>query len=373
MTYLDFNSTTPVDKRVLAAMLPYFEEEFANPASDHVSGLSAKEAVDKARLEMGRFIGAKTDEIIFTGGATEANNLALIGLATKDSKNRKHIITSRIEHPAILRPAEYLASLGFRITYVSVDRFGFVDIDDIRRHITSDTLLISIMTANNEIGTIEPIEAIGSLARDNGVYFHTDAAQAVGHIPINVDRMNIDLMSVSGHKFYGPKGIGCLFVRNRIPRVRLNPIIYGGGQERGLRSGTLNVPGIIGMAEACRLARREMRQNSERQRLLISRLLRNIREKRTDISINGPEEARLAHTINIEIPHIDNKWLMMKLKDICFSTGSACSVFHDEPSHVLLAIGLSQSRVNSSIRIGIGNNTTEADIDDFTNKLSKLL
>ncbi len=373
MTYLDYNSTTPVDRRVLDAMLPYFGVEFANPASEHLDGLRAKSAVDKARSEIARFIGAKDDEIIFTSGATESNNLALIGLATKDNKRRNHIITSKIEHPAILRPAEYLESTGYRITYVSVDKHGFVDIDEIRHHITSETLLISIMTANNEIGTIEPIEAIGSLARENGVYFHTDAAQAVGHIPINVDSMSIDLMSVSGHKFYGPKGIGCLFIRNRIPRVRLSPIIYGGGQEKGLRSGTLNVPGIIGMAEACRVARKEMKKNSDRHRFLVDKFYRTIKEKRSDITINGSEEVRLPHTINIEIPGIDNKWLMLKLKGICFSTGSACSVFHDEPSRVLLAIGLSQSRVNNSIRIGIGNNTTEADIDEFLEKFTELL
>jgi cysteine desulfurase len=373
MLYFDYNATTPVDNRVVDAMLPFFSKEFANPASEHQKGLSAKNAVDKAREVVASFIGAKSDEIIFTSGATEANNLALIGLALREKLNKNHIITSRIEHPAILKPAEYLESQGFRITYLPVDQYGLVNTDEIKASITDQTFLISIMMANNEIGTIEPIEEIGAIAKEHNIYFHTDAAQAVGHSPVNVDKMDIDLMSISAHKFYGPKGIGCLFIRNRVPRVRLLPIIYGGGQERGLRSGTLNVPGIIGMGEACKIARKEMKQDDLHNRYLINRLSTELIKKRKDIRINGHPDKRLSHTLNIEIPGVDNKWLMLKLKESCFSAASACSAYHDEPSHVLLAIGLTQKRINNCIRIGVGRMTTEHEIDTLISMLAELL
>ncbi|MBE3144917.1 MAG: cysteine desulfurase [Planctomycetes bacterium] len=373
MIYLDHNATTPVDKHVLEAMWPFFSEEYANPASEHQKGLISKNCVDRARENVAHFLGGRSDEIIFTSGATEANNLALIGLSLRAMPHRNHIITSSIEHPAVLAPAKHLESQGFRITYIPVDEYGLIDLDYLRSSITNQTFLISVMFANNEIGTIEPISEIGAIAKENNIYFHTDAAQAIGHIPVNVDKMNIDLMSVSAHKFYGPKGVGCLFVRNRIPRVILSPIIYGGGQEKGLRSGTLNVPGIVGMAEACKIAKKEMGQNSTHNRDLASQILIRLKKKRRDVKLNGHPELRLLHTINIEIPNIDNKWLVLKMKDFCFSTASACSAYHDEPSHVLSALGLSKEKISNCIRIGIGKGTTKEELEIFLNKLTSLI
>lgn len=374
MIYLDNNATTRVDKRVIDVMLPFFYEEYGNPSSDHARGVKAKAAVDKARNDIAKIIRAKTDEIIFSGGATESNNLALFGIAGKEKDSgKKHLIISNIEHPAILEPAKYLESIGYKVTRVSVNSEGIVNVSEIENNITSQTLLISIMTANNETGVIQPVQDIGKLARKHGVLFHTDAAQAIGHTPIDVDDMCIDLLSVSAHKFGGPKGIGCLFVRNRIPRVKLSPVNYGGGQERGIRPGTLNVPGIVGMAEACKIASVEMKGRNELYKNLISKLYSKLKKKRNDIRINGHQSNRLAHTLNLEIPGIDNKWLTLKLKEFCISTGSACSSTHDEPSHVLIAMGLSKKQASCSIRIGLGLDTNEADIDSFLSAVLSLI
>jgi len=373
MVYLDYNATTPVDKRVLRAMQPFFSDVYANPASDHASGVLAKRAVEESRERVANLIGAKSNEIIFTSGATEANNLALIGLALKHQGKKNHIITSRIEHPAILNPAKHLESMGFEITYISVDQYGVINIDELRKSITDQTFLVSIMYANNETGSIQPIKEIGDITRKQKIFFHTDAAQAVGHLSIKVDESNIDLMSMSAHKFYGPKGIGALFVRSRLPRVNLSSIVFGGGQERGFRSGTLNVPGIVGMGEACWIARKEMKRTHERSKKIIEKTLIKLKAKKETIKLNGHSVNRLPHTLNIEIPKVDNKWLSLKLKDFCFSTGSACSAFHDEPSHVLLAMGLNKDRIANCIRIGIGKTTTAQEVDLFVQELKRYI
>jgi len=360
-----------MDPRVKEAMDPFFCDNFGNPASDHMKGLNAKETVDRSRLEISNFIGAKEEEVIFTSCATESNNLSITGLGLKHRSKKNHIITTKIEHPSVLNPCQYLESQGFQVTYLSVDQCGLIDIDELTKEINDKTLLVSIIFANNEIGTVQNMEAIGEITREKGVYFHTDAAQAVGHMPINVDQLNIDLMSISAHKFNGPKGIGALFLRNRIPRVSLSPILFGGGQERGIRSGTLNVPLIVGMAEACKIAKKEMNKENERYRQLINRLKEGLFRYREDVQFHGHSTQRLAHNLNIEIPGVDNKWLTLKMKDFCFATGSACSELHDEPSHVLLAIGLDEDRISNCIRVSVGIKTTEDEIDFFLNEISK--
>lgn len=371
--YFDYNATTPIDERVLDQMLPFLRGSFANPASDHVMGLEAKNAVERARKEIAGLIGAKENEIVFTAGATESNNLAIFGLAKRYAGKKNHIISSKIEHPAVLEPLTKLEKEGFTITLLDVDNQGRISLDDLKSKITDQTFLISVMFANNEIGTIQDIKDIGSLAKGAGILFHTDAAQAVGHVEIDVDEMNIDLLSISGHKLYAPKGVGALFVRNRIPRVVLDPIILGGGQERGYRSGTLNVPGIVGLGEATRLAKKERVMRAKRIKDLSNKIRNGISSVFPKAIFHGHEHNRIFHNISVELPGVDNKWLSLKLNKFCFSTGSACSTLHDKPSHVLLSIGLPESRIKNCIRLGLGIDTSPQDIDAFIHSLSDAL
>lgn len=370
MIYLDHNATTPVDRRVVDAMLPYFTEIYGNPGSDHGMGAQAKTAVDEARDSVANLLHARPDEIIFTSGATEANNLAILGCAPKLLETGKnHIISTAIEHPAVLEPLRHLERHGWKVTLLNPDSVGKISLDDLRAAITDKTGLISVMFANNEIGTIQDIAGIGKIARQRGIYFHTDAAQAAGHVPIDVDKLNIDLLSLSAHKFYGPKGIGALFVRSRLPRVKISPIVFGGGQERGFRSGTLPVPSIVGLGVAASLAKKEMKAKAALSQRLAGILKGEIEQHCSGVVFHGHPSERLAHNLSIELPNTDNKWLIMRLREFCFSTGSACSATHDVPSHVLLAIGLPVERIQHCIRIGFGSQTTESNIHEFISAL----
>ena len=361
--YLDHNATTPVDKRVLEKMLPYFCEVYGNAASiDHIHGNKAKQAVDEARQAIAKVLGCrKESEIVFTSGATESNNLALIGAFRRFRDKGNHIISSSIEHPAVLDTLKYLQSEGAEITLLPVDSYGVVDLEILEKAIKKETILISIMFANNEIGTIQPIKEIGSIAKSKGIIFHTDAAQAVGHEKINVYDMNIDLLSFSAHKFYGPKGVGGLFVRSYSPFIKLSPISFGGGHEKGMRSGTLNVPGIVGMAEALSLANKEMKEQNSRLRETAIFICQRLQQTFPDIKLNGHPQNRLAHNLSITIPGVEAKALIHRLKNkLSFSSGSACSTVKVEPSHVLKAIDLSDDETFQTIRLGLGRSTGDA-------------
>ena len=358
--YLDHHATTPIDSRVLEKMLPYFGEIYGNPSSiDHIHGHKAKLAVDNSREQIAKNLGCrKGSEIIFTSGATEANNLALIGTYRRLKNRGRHIIASSIEHPAVLDTLKYLESEGAKITLLPVDRYGVISLDALKKSLTDETILVSVMFANNEIGTIQPIREIGEITKEHGALFHVDAAQAVGHEVVHAYDMNIDLMSFSAHKFYGPKGVGGLFVRSFSPMVRLAPISFGGGHERGMRPGTLNVPGIVGIAAALDFALKE--QASERSRLqkIRSVLAKKLLTEISEIKCNGHPEHRLAHNLSLTIPGVESKALMHVLKDsLSFSAGSACSTIKVEPSHVLLATGLSEAECYQSIRLGLGRST----------------
>lgn len=362
--YLDHNATTPVDKRVLEKMLPYFCEVYGNPSSiDHRHGHKAKHAVDEARQTIAKLLGCRREsEIIFTSGATEANNLALVGAYRRLQEKGRHIITSPIEHPAVFDTLRYLEKEGAEVTFLPVDRHGVVDIDALKAAIRNDTILISVMFANNEIGTIQPIKEIGETAKARGILFHVDAAQAVGHEPVHVYDLNVDLMSFSAHKFYGPKGIGGLFIRSFSPMVRLDAVTFGGGHERGLRPGTLNVPGIVGMAEAMSIA--VQGQKLERQWVgeLTAEIATSLKEVFPKIKINGHPTNRLQHNLSITVPGVEAKALIHALKDkLSFSAGSACSTTKVEPSHVLKAIGLSDDECFQTIRLGVGRDIVAAD------------
>lgn len=361
--YLDHNATTPVDRRVLDKMLPYFCEVYGNAASiDHLHGNKAKHAVDEARQAIAKVLGCrKESEIVFTSGATESNNLALIGAFRRFRDKGNHIISSTIEHPAVLDTLNYLQSEGAEITLLPVDSNGAVDLETLEKAIKKETTLISVMFANNEIGTIQPIKKIGALAKSKGIIFHTDAAQAVGHEKINVYDMNIDLLSFSAHKFYGPKGVGGLFVRSYSPLIKLNPISFGGGHEKGMRSGTLNVPGIVGMAEALLLANNEMKDENNRLREAAGVICQRLQQKFPDIKLNGHPQNKLAHNLSLTIPCVEAKALIHRLKNkLSFSAGSACSTIKVEPSHVLKAIGLSDDETFHTIRLGLGRSTQNA-------------
>jgi cysteine desulfurase len=338
--YMDHHATTPVDPRVLAAMLPYFTEQFGNASStDHLYGAEAAQAVEQARAQVAALIGAQPAEIVFTSGATEADNLALVGIARQLADRGDHIVTCVTEHPAVLVTCRHLQSEGCDITFLPVDRFGVVDPEAVRRAITHRTVLVSIMTANNEIGAIAPIEEIGRVTRERGVLFHTDAAQAAGHIALDVQKANVDLLSLSAHKFYGPKGIGGLFVRKNDPRVRVAAQLHGGGHERGIRSGTLNVPAIVGLGVACDLARSEMPIESQRLRGMRDQLWEQLQANVECIELNGHPTDRLSHNLNVAIPGVESRSLVMQLKnEFAFSTGSACATASVEPSHVILAL-----------------------------------
>lgn len=372
--YLDNHATTPLDPRVLDSMIPYFIEHFGNPASmDHIYGANALDAVENARKEIAKTINARPEEIVFTSGATEADNLALQGII-KAYKDKNHIITCSIEHKAILDTCKELEKQGIDVTYLPVDKYGIVDIDKLKESITDRTALISIMVANNEIGTIEPIKEIGKIAHEHNILFHTDAAQAVGHIPIDVQDMNIDLMSISAHKVYGPKGIGALYIRRRNPKVRLSPIIFGGGHERGLRSGTLNVPAIVGFGKALEIARKEMDKEARVFRKWTNRMLEEFKEKINGVELNGHPTKRLPHNLNVYFPNVENKALIqMVSNEIAISASSACTTNTVEPSHVILALGYSEERAHSSIRFGVGRFNTDEEIEYVIRRITEVV
>lgn len=355
--YVDAHATTPVDLRVLEKMLPFFTEEYGNAASiDHIHGNAAKKAVDESRATICRVIGARRDsEIIFTSGATESNNLALIGAYRYYKKRGNHIISTVIEHPCILETLKFLEkNEGADVTLLGVDEFGQINLDDLESAITPKTTIISVMYANNEIGTIQPVAKIGEITHKNKILFHCDAAQALGHEKINVYDMNIDLMSFSSHKFYGPKGVGGLFVRSFSPMVRLKPIIHGGGQERGFRSGTANVPGIVGMAEALKITDSEQKREKEHLREMRDMIFSELKNQFPDIKLNGHPDNRLTHNLNLTIPRVESKALMHMLRgQLSFSAGSACSTVNVKPSHVLLAIARSEKETFQTIRLGL--------------------
>ena len=361
--YLDHHATTPVDPRVLDEMMPYFTENFGNAASlDHPYGYNASVAVQKSRESIAAAIGANMDEIIFTSGATESDNLALIGVMRRYSDKGDHLITCTTEHKAVLDTARHLEGEGKKVTYLPVNEFGEVNLEELKAAITEKTVMISIMAANNEIGTIANLEEIGKIAHENDVLFHTDAAQAVGHIPIDVKKMNIDLMSFSSHKIYGPKGIGALYLRVLKPRVKLDSIMFGGGQERNIRSGTLNVPGIVGFAKAVEISQKEMEKENAKSKRWTDSMLKKFQE--VGGKLNGHPEKRLSHNLNVRFDGIESKAIINTVsKKIAISAGSACTTQIVEPSHVLLAIGLSEDQTHSSIRVGCGRFNTDEEIE----------
>ncbi len=361
--YLDSHATTPVDPRVFEEMRPYFTEKFGNASSlDHSFGYDASVAVQKSRESIAKSIGGSMDEIVFTSGATESDNLALIGVMERNKNKGNHLITCVTEHKAILDTARHLEEIGYKVTYLPVDEFGLVNPEELKSAITNDTVLISIMFANNEIGTIADVAEIGRIAHENDVLFHTDAAQAVGHIPIDVKKLNIDLMSFSSHKIYGPKGIGALYIRSISPRVKLDPIVFGGGQERGIRSGTLNVPGIVGFAKAIEIANQEMESENIKFRKWTDMMLEEF--SKIGGKLNGHPTNRLSHNLNIRFDGIESKAIINSVsKKLAISAGSACTTQMVEPSHVLLALGLTEEQTHSAIRIGCGRFNTDEEIE----------
>ncbi|HWG59712.1 MAG TPA: IscS subfamily cysteine desulfurase [Candidatus Acidoferrales bacterium] len=362
--YMDNHATTPADPRVVEAMLPYFTRHFGNAASrNHEFGWKAEEAVEAARGRIARLINASPKEIIFTSGATESCNLAIKGAAEACREKGNHAITQVTEHKATLDSCKWLAAHGCDVTYLPVERDGRIPLDDLRRAITPRTILISIMYANNEIGVLQPIEEIGRIAKEHGILFHVDAAQAIGKVPVDVQRDGIDLLSISGHKIYGPKGVGALYVRRKAPRVKLAALIDGGGHERGMRSGTLNVPGIVGLGKACELAQSEMAVEAIRLGALRDRLKDAILSQLDGATVNGSLEHRLPHNVNISFAGVEGESLMMGISDIAVSSGSACTSANIEPSYVLKAIGVSDDLAHSSIRFGLGRFNTEEEAD----------
>jgi cysteine desulfurase len=362
--YMDYHATTPVDPRVLEAMLPYFNERFGNAASrSHEFGWKAEEAVENARAQIARLINASPKEIVFTSGATESTNLALKGAAEVYGEKGNHIVTQVTEHKATLDTCKHLEKAGFEVTCLAVEKDGRVNLDALRAALTQKTILISIMYANNEIGTIQPVAEIGKIAKERGILFHVDAAQAAGKIPIDVQADGIDLLSISGHKMYGPKGVGALYVRRKNPRVQLASIIDGGGHERGMRSGTLNVPGIVGLGKACELCQKDMAEESKRLQALRERLKDGILSRLEDVSINGSMTHRLPQSLNLSFAHVDGESLTMGINDIAVSSGSACTSANIEPSYVLKAVGLSDDMAHSSLRFGLGRFNTEEEVD----------
>lgn len=361
--YLDNQATTPVDPRVLDAMMPYFKEKFGNPHSrSHSYGWDVEDDVEAARADVADIIGADPKEIIYTSGATESNNLAIKGVARFYGDRKRRIVTVLTEHKCVLDSCRHLQQEGFEVTYLPVQPNGLIDLDGLRAAIDDQTALVSVMGVNNEIGVIQPLAEIGAICRERKVFFHTDCAQAVGKIPLDVNAMNIDLMSISGHKIYGPMGIGALYVRRR-PRVRLQALINGGGQERGMRSGTLPAPLCIGLGAACRIAHEEMATETERVRMLAQRLNKGITDKLDDVILNGDAERRVAGNLNLSFSYVEGESLMMAIKDLAVSSGSACTSASLEPSYVLRALGVDEELAHTSIRFGIGRFNTEAEID----------
>ena len=362
--YLDYQATTPVDKRVIDKMLPYFGEIYGNPHSrNHSFGWEAEQAVEVARENVANIIGANPKEIIFTSGATESNNLAIKGLADFYGDKKNHIITCVTEHKCVLESCRLLSERGFEVTYLQVNKDGLIDLKDLESKINEKTLLVSIMGVHNEIGVIQPLKEIGDICRKNGVFFHTDCAQAIGKIKINVDEMNIDLLSISGHKIYAPKGVGALYVRRK-PRVRISAMMSGGGQERGMRSGTLSPALCVGLGEACKICADEIDEESKRITKLKNIFLEGIQGECDDIFINGSETDRVPGNINLSFAYVEGESLMMGIKNLAVSSGSACTSASLEPSYVLKALGVSEELAHTSLRIGIGRYTSEKDVRD---------
>jgi len=362
--YLDNHATTPMDPRVLEAMLPFFTEKFGNAASrNHSFGWEAEEAVEKSRKQIADLIGANSKEIIFTSGATESDNLAIKGVAQMYAEKGNHIITAASEHKAVLDTCKRLEKEGCRVTYLPLKADGTIDLDMLRESITDKTILVSLMFANNEIGVLQPVREIGKICRERGVLFHSDAVQAIGKVPVNVNADNIDLMSITGHKLYGPKGVGALYVRRRNPRVQLTAQMDGGGHERGMRSGTLNVPSIVGLGEACAICHREMAEESKKLQGMRDYLKDRLMGELDQVFINGSMEHRLPHNLNISFSYVEGESLLMGINDIAVSSGSACTSATLEPSYVLKALGLGDDLAHSSIRFGIGRFNTMEEVE----------
>ena len=372
--YMDNHATTPLDPRVLEAMMPYLTNRFGNAASrNHPFGWEAEQGVETAREQIAKLIGATAKEIIFTSGATESDNLALKGVAQMYREKGNHIITAVTEHKAILDTCKRLEKEGYRVTYLPVQQDGRIDLEDLKRAIDDKTILVSIMFANNEIGVIQPVEEIGKICRERGVFFHSDATQAVGKVPVDVNKQNIDLMSISAHKMYGPKGVGALFVRRRNPRVQLTAIIDGGGHERGMRSGTLNVAGIVGLGAACEIALKDMPQESCKLAGLRNRLRDKIMANLDEVYINGSTEHRLPGNLNVSFAYVEGESLLMGINDVAVSSGSACTSATLEPSYVLKALGAGDDLAHSSIRFGLGRFNTEAEVDYVAAKVVEVV
>lgn len=372
--YMDYHATTPVDPRVFEVMKPYFTEIFGNAASrSHSFGWAAEEAVEKARKQIADLINSDPKEIIFTSGATESDNLALKGVAEMYAEKGNHIITQVTEHKAILDSAKALERKGIKVTYLSVDKYGMIDLNQLNDSITDKTILVSIMYANNEIGTIQPIEEIGKLCHEKGVLFHTDATQGLSTLPFDVQKMNIDLASFSAHKIYGPKGVGALYVRKKNPRVKLTPIIDGGGHERGMRSGTLNVPGIVGFGAAAELAKMEREKDYKHEKFLRDKLKDGIFTNLNHVFLNGHPEKRLPNNLNVSFAYVEGESFIMGLKDVAVSSGSACTSASLEPSYVLKALNVGDDLAHSSIRFGLGRFNTEEEVDYVIEQIIKIV
>ncbi len=372
--YMDNHATTPVDPRVLEAMLPFFNENFGNSASrNHAFGWTAEEAVENARGQIARLVNASPKEIIFTSGATESNNLAIKGAAEMYREKGNHIITQVTEHKAVLDTCKRLEKYGYEVTYLPVGKDGRVDPEEVRKAITPKTILISIMYANNEIGVVQPIAEIGKIAKEKGVLFHVDGVQAIGKIPVDVQADNIDLLSMTAHKIYGPKGVGALYVRRRNPRVQLSAILDGGGHERGMRSGTLNVPGIVGFGKACEICQNEMATESARMISLRDRLRKGLEAKLDEVYINGSMEHHLPNNLNMSFAFVEGESLLMGINDIAVSSGSACTSATLEPSYVLKALGVGEDLAHTSIRFGLGRFNTEEEVDYVVNRMYEVV
>jgi cysteine desulfurase len=370
--YLDYAATTPTHPEVVKAMLPYFTETFGNPSSIHYCGQEAKAAIEEARVKVADLIGARDEEIVFTSGGSEADNFALKGVAFANEAKGNHVITSPIEHHAVIETSKFLEARGFSVTYLPVDEYGMIAPEHVKQAITDKTVLISVMHANNEVGTIEPIAEIAKIAREAGVYFHTDAVQTAGHIPVDVDELGVDLLSLSAHKLYGPKGVGALYIRKG---TKLTSFMHGGEQERRQRASTENVPGIVGLGRAAELARQEMSEEAERLTYLRDQLIKGLQERIDHIRLNGHPVKRLPNNVNMSFDFAEGEsmCLNLDLEGVCVSTGSACSSSSQEPSHVLLALGLPHEQAHSSLRLTLGKWTTEEEIEQVLDILPRVV
>jgi cysteine desulfurase len=367
--YLDYQATTPCDPRVVEKMLPYFTHDFGNAHSrNHPHGWTSEKAVEKARVQVAALIGADPREIIFTSGATESNNMALKGVTEFYKGKKNHVVTTVTEHKCVLDSCRHLEQEGFSVTYLPVKSNGLIDLDQLREAIRPETVMVSIMAVNNEIGVIQPLVEIGKICRENGVFFHTDAAQAVGKIPVDVQAMNIDLLSLSGHKMYAPKGIGALYIRRK-PRIRLKPLFHGGGHERGMRSGTLPTPLCVALGEACAIAQDEMTKDNAHIKTLSDRLYQGITSRLNDVYLNGDGAPRIPGNLNLSFAYVEGEGLMMGIKELSVSSGSACTSSSLEPSYVLRALGVSEDMAHTSIRFGLGRFSTAEDVDVAIEKI----